>query len=118
MLSRSPQVQFYLKPKHERLLILWKKDIGKLYKDKNSRKIFESLARVDVHFTDPQVADEFSEFKAPFKTSDSSGYILKLNITRWIHKNRYGFVIDHEIFDQSDDKVYEFGRTYHVGFIF
>jgi hypothetical protein len=30
----------------------------------------------------------------------------------------YGFVIQHELFDQSEDKIYEFGRTYKVGLIF
>ena len=118
LVFKSPKVQFYMKPTEQRLFILWHKDIQKLYKDEKFKKAFKRVAKVEIHFTDPDVAEEFSNFKSPFKTGDSSGYILKVNITRWIQKNQYGFVIQHDIFDQDEDKIYEFGRTYQVGFIF
>ncbi len=118
LIFRSPKAQFYIKPREERLFILWQKDIEKLYRDENFKKTFRHIAKVETHFTDPEVAEEFSDFKTPFKAGDSTGYILKLNITRWIQKNQYGFVIQHEIFDQNEDKIYEFGRTYQVGFVF
>ncbi len=118
LVFKSPQVQFYIKPKHQRLFVLWKKDIQKLYQDEEFKKAFKHIAKVEIHFTDPDVAEEFSDFKSPFKVGDPMGYVLKLNITRWIQKNQYGFVIQHEIFDQNEDKIYEFGRTYQVGFIF
>ena len=118
LVFKSPKVQFYMKPREQRLFTLWQKDIQNLYKDQKFKETFKHIAKVEIHFTDPDVAEEFSDFKSPFKTGDPSGYILKLNITRWIQKNQYGFVIQHDIFDQSEDKIYEFGRTYQVGFIF
>lgn len=118
LVSKSPKVQFYMNPPEQRLFLLWQKDIEKLYKDEKFKKAFKYIAKVEIHFTDPDVAEEFSNFKSPFKTGGSSGYILRVNVTRWIQKNQYGFVIQHDIFDQNEDKVYEFGRTYQVGFIF
>ena len=118
LVFKSPKVQFYIKPKQQRLFIAWQKDIENLYRDQKFRKVFKHISKIEVHFTDPEVAEEFTDLKTPFKANDSTGYILKLSITRWIQKNEYGFVIQHEIFDQSEDKIYEFGRTYQVGFVY
>lgn len=114
---KSP-VGFYLKPKQERLYILWKKDFNELSKNPKFAKIFTQLGKVEVHFTDPQVATEFEQFNTPFIPNEGSPYILKISVTRWIEKTEYGFVVQHELFDQTEDKIYEFGRTYKVGYIF
>ena len=111
-------LQYYSTPKQERLYQLWKKDFEKLKQDPKFAKVFVNLSKVEVHFSDPQVAEEFEEFRTPFKESINTGYVLRINITRWIEKREYGFVIQHELFDQTDDKIYEFGRTYKVGLIF
>lgn len=106
-------------PKQDRLYQLWNDDFTKLRQDKKFGKVFSNLSKVEIHFTDPQVAEEFSEFQTPFKPKDPlNGLVLKISITRWIEAHEYGFVIQHELFDQEDDKVYEFGRTYKVGLIF
>ena len=113
---KSP-LEFYLKPKQERLYLLWSKDFRQLSKDQNFAKIFSQLGQVDVHFTDPQVATEFEDFKTPFMAVEGYPYTLKIGITRWIEKTKYGFVVQHELLDPTGDKIYEFGRTYSVGFI-
>ena len=115
--AKSP-LKFYMKPKQERLYQLWNKDFQELTKDKKFAKVFSQLGKVEIHFTDPQVANEFEEFKTPFHTKASHPYFLKVSITRWIEHNRYGFIVQHELFDSSEDKIYEFGRTYTVGLIF
>ena len=114
---KSP-MSYYLQPKQDRLLQIWERDLNQLYSDPKFQKVFTNLAKVEVHFTDPQVAEEFSDFKTPFKSSPENSYILKISVTRWIEKSEYGFVIQHELFDQDDDKLYELGRTYRVGLIF
>jgi hypothetical protein len=73
---------------------------------------------VEIHFNDPQVAEEFKDFKSPFKINPQGEFVLKISITRWIEPKEYGYVIEHELFDLSEDKINEFGRTYKVGFIF
>lgn len=118
VLGVSP-VRYYTTPKQVRLYDLWQQDFQKLSKDPKFGKVFNNLAKVEVHFTDPQVAEEFANFRTPFTTnSTEQGFILKISITRWMEAKEYGFVIQHELFDQSEDKVYEFGRTYKVGLIF
>jgi hypothetical protein len=110
-------VGYYLTPKQERLYQIWKTDLDKLSNDPKFAKIFQNLSQVDVHFTDPQVATEFEEFRTPFSAAEGRAYILKISITRYIEKQEYGFVVQHELFDQNEDKIYEFGRTYKVGLI-
>ena len=113
---KSPLPQ-YLKPKQDRLYQIWKKDFSKLSEDQKFSAIFNNLAKIEVHFTDPQVAEEFEKFQIPFTSKPGNSYTLKIGITRWIEKSEYGFVIQHELFDQTGDKVYELGRTYKVGII-
>ncbi len=109
---------FYLLPKQDRLYSLWQKDFSSLAKNAEFKEMLSQLAKVEIHFNDPQVADEFGDFKSPFRTSPQGLYTLKINITRWIEPKTYGFIIEHELFDSTDDKVHEFGRTYRVGYIF
>lgn len=113
---QSP-IGFYLKPKQERLYVLWQKDMDHLANNKEFQNMLNQLGKVEIQFTDPQVATEFEEFQSPFKVTSGYPYTLKISVTRWIEKNEYGFVVQHELFDETDDKVYEFGRTYKVGYI-
>lgn len=110
-------IDFYMKPAQERLFIVWQRDFAKLSQDKKFAKTFSQLSKIEINFTDPQVAEEFDNFKTPFKVGKSPGYVLKISITRWIEKGEYGFIVQHEIFDEADDKLYEFGRTYKIGLI-
>lgn len=114
---KSP-VSYYMKPKQERLFMLWSADLEQMNKNQQFQKVFSNIAKVEVHFTDPQVAEEFSDFKTPFKSRPENTYLLKISVTRWIERSEYGFVIQHELFDNTEDKLYELGRTYRVGLIF
>lgn len=115
----SSPIPFYRLPKQTRLYNVWKEDLNKLSLQKDFKNVFNNISKIEVHFTDPQVAEEFTDFKTPIhKGAAPQGYTLKIGITRWIEKNNYGFVIQHELFDLNDDKIYEFGRTYKIGLIF
>ena len=114
--SQFPLI-YYLQPKQDRLYKLWDADLKKLSEDKNFANVFENVGKIEVHFTDPQVATEFERFNIPFKKNEGKPYILRISVTRWIEKNEYGFLVQHELFDETDNKVYEFGRTYKVGLI-
>lgn len=110
-------VDYYMKPKQMRLYDVWKADIDKLSQNEKFADVFKNVGKIEVHFTDPQVATEFEEFHIPFKPSEGKPYILRISVTRWIEKTSYGFVVQHELFDETDDKIYEFGRTYKIGLI-
>ncbi len=111
-------LDYYLKPKQDRLLMHWQKDIAKLSENQKFSEVFKKVGKVEVHFTDPQVATEFEKFSTPFVPQEGQPLVLRISVTRWIEKKEYGFVVQHELFDETDDKVYEFGRTYKVGLIF
>ncbi len=115
--SQGP-IQYYMKPKQDRLYSLWKEDIDKLSENQKFAEVFQNVGKVEVHFTDPQVATEFERFNTPFLPSKGKPLILKISVTRWIEADSYGYVVQHELFDETEDKIYEFGRTYKVGLIF
>ena len=110
-------VTYYTTPKQLRLSQLWDKDIQQLSQDQQFQEIFADLANIELHFTDPQVAEEFENLKAPFQTNAAGQRTLKVSITRWIEERDYGFIVQHELFSLDGNKVYEFGRTYKVGII-
>jgi hypothetical protein len=111
-------IPYYLSPKQQRLYSLWQNDIARLSKDSNFSKLFANISTIDILFNDPEESEEFINFNTPFKSTNTNGYILKISITRWIESKHYGYVIEHEIFDKDDNKIYEFGRTYKIGLIF
>ena len=111
-------VDQYLKPKQMRLYNDWQKDISKLSQNKQFSDMLKQIRTVEIHFTDPDIAEEFVDFKAPFRVFKNQNLVMKVSITRWIDKNRYGFLVQHELFDETENKIYEFGRTYHTGYIF
>jgi hypothetical protein len=108
---------YYLQPKQDRLLGHWKSDIKTLSQNQEFAKIFKKVGKVEVHFTDPQVATEFERFHTPFSPVEGQPLILRISVTRWIEKREYGFLVQHELFDETDDKIYEFGRIYKIGLI-
>lgn len=110
-------IGYYLQPKQERLYSSWKHDISELARDPEFSKALSRVGKVEIHFTDPEVAGEFEDFHPPIKSTPNQPYILKISITRWIEKTEYGFVIQHELFDESDNKFFELGRTYKIGLI-
>ena len=114
--SQAP-VGFYLQPKQDRLYKLWNAEIQKLSEDKKFAEVFENVGKIEVHFTDPEVASEFDRFNIPFKENPGKSFILRISVTRWIEQNEYGFLVQHELFDETDNKIYEFGRTYKIGYI-
>lgn len=115
--TASP-IQYYFQPKQQRLVNTWQADLNHLKQDPQLNKVFNQIAQVELHFTDPQVAEEFKNLTPPIQETTSHGYILKISITRWIEASEYGYVIQHEFFDQNQDKLHEFGRTYRIGLIF
>ena len=111
-------IKFYTQSKQDRLIEIWKKDIEFLMEKKNAPLLFKQISKLEVVFTDPDIAEEFKNFTTPFSKNSAGKYSLKIAITRWIDRHEYGFVIQHEFFDHSDDKHYEFGRTYKIGYVF
>ena len=101
-------VDQYLKPKQVRLYNDWQKDISKLSQNQQFADMLSQISNVEIHFTDPDIAEEFDDFRAPFKEDKTQSYLLKISITRWIDQNRYGFVVQHELFDDTENKIYEF----------
>lgn len=113
----SPQVQFYTKPRHQRLYNLWKADIDRLQQNPEFKKLLLNVGDVELGFTDPQVSEELDLLNPPIKKTEGASLSMKVEVIRWIDKNNYGYVLQHEIFDNTENKIYEFGRTYKVGII-
>ncbi len=111
-------IPFYLQSKEARLKTLWSKDLVHLAQNKDFANTFKQISKTEIYFSDPQIAEDFSQLNVPITLNPQGPLVLKVSITRWIDKNKYGFIVEHNIFDKDDDKIFEFGRTYHIGYIF
>ncbi|NQZ18128.1 MAG: hypothetical protein HRT44_02550 [Bdellovibrionales bacterium] len=117
ILFMSPPVQFYKQTPSQRLGSLWSNDIARLKQQDDFNKMLVNVGEVELSFTDPQVEDELSDLKSAIKVTKGASLKIRVDVIRWISGNRYGYVLQHDVFDSTDDKVFEFGRTYKVGFI-
>lgn len=103
----------------ERLEKIWKKDINSVVLQNESyKKILTNISQIDFTTDDPDLKKFLDQLNSPVPIAPSGNLKLNVHISRWFEGNKYGMVIQHNFFDkQSEDKVFEFGRTYFVGYI-
>lgn len=112
-------ITFYLSHRTERLSQLWTQDLQTLLKNKEASKLLNNVQDYELGFSDPQVHHELETLSYPLKTNSQGPLILSIEITRWIHGNQYGYLLQHDFFDTSSgepEKIYEFSRNYKIGF--
>lgn len=94
-------------------------DIDLFFESSVGEKLKRQLGLHEFLFSDPQVARELEEVSFPKTYTDSSGpIIVRVEVIRWIFKNRYGYIFQHNFFDTTDgdeEKIYEWSKTYEAG---
>ncbi len=109
---------FWLKSPQERLTIIWERDINNLKTAKKLPKVFNNISKIQVNSPDARVAEWVDDIKIPIKPTDKGRYLMQIMIVQWIEGNKYGVVVQYDVFDiPTENKVFELGRTFHVGYI-
>lgn len=109
---------FWLKPANERLSLLWKRDVSNLKKLNKLPKLFSDIGEIELISEDARTGEWVDKVKIPFKKKEGGSHRLTISVLQWIENHQYGVVMEFSIFEiKTDNKVYELGRTYQVGFI-
>jgi|GEM_PF-2972528 len=120
MVNLTLPIAFYLSPRTERLQGLWDKDFGQVIeKNKKMEKLFANIRDYEFSFSDPQVSEEIGDLELPIELNQEGPLIMSIEVIRWIEKNRYGYILQHDVFDTTSgepQKIFEFSRNYRIGF--
>ncbi len=94
----------------------WQKEVQKAVS--SSKKLQTALfliKSIETTTTDQQFKDLIDKSKLPFTKAQQGKYDLKIQILPWILDMKYGYLIQHELFDEANNKVYEFNSDIEIG---
>ncbi len=113
------EVDFYLKPPHEKFITRWKADLTQLEKAKKLPSQWNDIREVQVRSDNSPIQDWLPKIKVPISTNPNGRYRLEIFLIHWIENNKYGVVMEYNLIDLvTNNKVWEFGRTYPLGFVY
>lgn len=113
----SPLRSFLISPE-KRTRTMVAQDIENLMVSGQVGDFWSSLKDIQLQFSDSSLFHYLNRDHLPVSLANDGKYELQIQVIRWIEGHRHGLVMDFEVFDtETDNKVSEFGRTYHVGYI-
>ncbi len=110
---------FWMKPSEERLSIIWERDLNNLKTLKRLPAVFQDIGKIEVSSPDARIAEWLDKVKIPIAKKKDGNHLLQIMVIQWIEGNKYGVVIQYDVLDmtQENNKVFELGRTFHVGYM-
>jgi len=114
-------LQWAWQSRWERIESQYFADLETFFASPNGQKIKAELKDHEFFFADPQVFREIEEAHFPIVAKKEGRLILKIEVFRWIHGNRYGYILQHEFFDifsGEEEKIYEWSKTYEAGLFY
>ena len=109
-------ISYWQKAPEVRASEKWKREVKRVSDQNNKLKTaLLLLAKIDQTTTDQQFKEMIDRTPSPFKTVQKGKYILKLQFMPWIEDMKYGYLIQHELFDSNENKVSEFNINVDIG---
>lgn len=109
-------VEYWITAPEKRVDQKWKAELTKMLKfDKKLQTGIHLLSDIQMTTTDQDFKDLIDKSKPPFKKAKNGKYVLKLQFMPWIEDMKYGYLIQHEFFDETDNKVNEFTFNIEIG---
>ncbi len=106
------------KAPEERARDIVAQDIEKIVASGQVGELWGSLKDIQLQFSDSSLFHYLNREHIPVSLKEEGKYELHIQVIRWIEGHKHGLVMDFEFFDvASQNKVSEFGRTYHLGYI-
>jgi hypothetical protein len=109
-------VSYWMKKPEVRADAKWALEIEKL--NARSPKIKTALLLLkdwQMTTTDQQFKELIDKAHPPFRKVQNGRYFMQLNIMPWMEDMKYGYVIEHEIFDSNKNKAHEFSINIEIG---
>lgn len=113
-------LEYWLMAPEKRAEKKWKHEIDNITaKSKDMKKAFMLLKDIEMTTTDQQFKDIIDRTKKPFKKSQNGDYVLKLQIMPFVETDtmKYGYLIQHELFDGANNKISEFNLDINIGYL-
>jgi hypothetical protein len=109
-------LEYWMTPPEKRAESKWKSEIEKTLKvSKKLQTAIYLIKSIEMTTTDQQFKDLIDKSKSPFKKANNGKYDLKLQFMPWIEEMKYGYLIQHEFFDETGNKVIEFTSNVEIG---
>lgn len=105
----------------DRIQTSYKSDLDQFFSSKNGLKLYSELGDHEFFFPDPEVFRELDGMEFPKKMKASGRVFLKIEVFRWIHEGRFGYIFQHDFFDTQSgeqEKVFEWSKSYEAGLFF
>jgi hypothetical protein len=94
----------------------WQEEVDKVTaKSARLKTSLQLLKTIEMTTTDQQFKDMIDQTKKPFHQVQKGSYILKIQIMPWIEDMKYGYLIQHDLFDSTNNKVSEFNVNVDIG---
>lgn len=109
-------ISYWQKAPSARASEKWQNEIEKISaKNAKLKTALLLLAKIEQSTTDQQFKEMIDATRSPFKTVSKGTYVLKLQFMPWIEEMKYGYLIQHELFDLQGNKVSEFNVNIDIG---
>lgn len=109
-------LEYWFTPPEQRVDSKWKSEVEKaVRKSKQMQTAIYLIKSIEMSTTDQQFKDLIDKSKIPFKKANKGKYDLKIQIMPWILDMKYGYLIQHELFDETNNKIYEFNTDIEIG---
>ncbi len=109
-------VEYWMTAPELRVEKKWKAELAKSLKhDKKLQTAIYLISDIEMTTTDQDFKDLIDKSKPPFKKAKNGKYVLKIQYMPWIEEMKYGYLIQHEFFDETDNKVNEFTYNIEIG---
>lgn len=109
-------LEYWMTPPEKRAEVKWQKEVDKMIKQSKKMQTAVYLIKsIELTTTDGQFKELIDKSKVPFKKANKGKYDLKIQIMPWIEEMKYGYVIQHELFDETNNKVFEFSSNIEIG---
>lgn len=109
-------LDYWQTPPHVRASHKWKSEVEKVTKKSTPLKTaLLLLSKIEQTTTDQQFKEMIDKTVSPFKSVQKGSYTLKLQFMPWIEEMKYGYLIQHELFDSKGNKISEFNINIDIG---
>lgn len=109
-------LEYWLTPPEKRAEVKWQKEVDKMVKQsKKMQTAIYLIKSIEMITTDQQFKELIDKSKIPFQKANKGKYDLKIQIMPWVEDMKYGYVIQHELFDETTNKVFEFSSNVEIG---
>lgn len=109
-------LEYWTTPPEQRAAMKWKAEVDKMLKvSKKLQTAIYLIKSIEMTTTDQDFKDLIDKTKSPFKKANKGKYDLKLQFMPYVEDMKYGYLIQHEFFDESNNKVIEFTSMIEIG---